>query len=203
MAILTYFSKHARYRIEHRTRLTDAEITDILENKHIVDIGTEPASRRVHLLFYSLLDDAYFIAVRDSLYGTVSTLLPLEFHALMAWPVKQADLDLAKVKAQKYELRLHELRPPPVAKLPNTVYITAFTFSSFEGSFKHGKIKLLTLKVEEGKYSSSEAVIKDLKHLAPELKRKAEAKAPLSTIESIMVMLGRDGVPGWITPDQL
>ena len=201
MAILTYLSKHARYRVEHRTRLSDAEIIDILESKYTIDIGTEPASRRMHLLFYSPIDDACFIAVRDSLYGTVSTLLPLEFHAMMAWPVKQVDLDLAKAKAQEYELR-----PPPITdKLPNTVHIIAFTLPGFEQSFKDGKIKVMKLRVKPGKYSSSQDVIKDLKHLAPDLKSKLEAKAPLSTIDTIMIKLGNgeNVLPGWVTPKEI
>jgi len=194
MAYLTHLSTHARYRIEHRTRLTNAQIISLLERKKYIDIGTEACSNRVHLLFYSKVDDAYFIAVRDRIYGTVSTLLPLEFHATLAWPVKQEDLESAKAIAEDEVPQLTvEKEPPP--KLPRNLHVSIYTEKAGKTTLANGLSKFVT------EYSCVEEAAEDLKQLKliPDLREQAEAVGiKWNAVEGIVLKLGNRGRTIWV-----
>jgi hypothetical protein len=92
----THFSRHAFLRVVQRTKLSCEEIARILDRGLTVDTGRMPGFNRVHLLFYSVPDDDFFVAIRDGLTGTVVTILPLEYHANLAWRVADADCTKAR-----------------------------------------------------------------------------------------------------------
>lgn len=112
----SHTSRHARSRIRQRCRLTEREIVALLDAKACVDTGQKPGCDRHRLLFWSAVDGAAFVAVRDARKGTVVTVLPLDHHTRLAWPVKPEDIDLAKrLAAQRdtgparVKLNLHHL----------------------------------------------------------------------------------------------
>jgi len=96
MNAFTYFSTHAYKRIKQRSLLSFDEITSILDGKFYVHTGTQPGFNREHLLFYSHKDDCCFVAIRDNQTGKVITVLPLEYHKNLAWPISNKDISKAK-----------------------------------------------------------------------------------------------------------
>ena len=91
MQAFANFSKHAFERIEQRTSLSYEEIAFILDRKLTVNVGKKPGIHRNHLLFYSIADDDFFVVIQDELMGTVVTILPLDYHANLAWKISQED----------------------------------------------------------------------------------------------------------------
>ena len=87
MQAFSHFSQHALVRIAQRTKLTCEDIARILDRKLTLNIGRKPGFNRRHLLFYSALDDEFYVAIQDELTGTVVTVLTLEYHANLAWSV--------------------------------------------------------------------------------------------------------------------
>lgn len=92
----THFSHHAAKRVTQRTLLTRSELASVLDHRLFVHIGNEPGLPREHLLFYSLPDENFFVAVRDNLTGAVVTVLPLEYHENLAWSISPAQMKKAK-----------------------------------------------------------------------------------------------------------
>lgn len=91
-----HFSWHAFMRVRQRTSLSCEEIANILDSKLVVNTGRQPGFNRNHLLFYSLRDDVWFVAIQDGLTGTVVTILPLDYHQNLAWRISQAECEKAK-----------------------------------------------------------------------------------------------------------
>lgn len=96
MQAFSFISKHAAKRVSIRTDMTSAAVAAQLDQGLFVDLGKVPGFSRQHLLFYSELDDECFVAIRDSVVGTVVTVLTLEYHANLAWPVSSAQCENAK-----------------------------------------------------------------------------------------------------------
>ena len=96
MGAFTYFSKHAYMRIAQRTLLSFDEIAFILDKGYFINSGSEPGFNRDHLVFYSHKDETYFVAIRDHYSGKVVTILPLDYHHNLAWPIPEQVLTRAK-----------------------------------------------------------------------------------------------------------
>jgi hypothetical protein len=96
MAITSFFSKHAFKRIAQRTLLTYEEIGLILDGEFYVNTGTEPGFNRDHLVFYSHKDEVCFVAIRDHYSGKVITILPLDYHKNLAWPITESTIAKAQ-----------------------------------------------------------------------------------------------------------
>lgn len=96
MPITSFFSKHAFKRIAQRTLLTYEEIGLILDGAFYVNTGTEPGFNRDHLVFYSHKDEVCFVAIRDHYSGKVITILPLDYHKNLAWPITESTIAKAQ-----------------------------------------------------------------------------------------------------------
>jgi hypothetical protein len=96
MTITSFFSKHAFKRIAQRTLLTYEEIGLILDGEFYVNTGTEPGFNRDHLVFYSHKDEVCFVAIRDHYSGKVITILPLDYHKNLAWPITESTIAKAQ-----------------------------------------------------------------------------------------------------------
>ena len=96
MQTFTHFSRHAFERIEQRTKLSCEEIARILDRKLALNTGRKPGFNRNHLLFYSAPDDDFYVAIQDGLTGTIVTVLPLDYHANLAWNIPLEDCIKAK-----------------------------------------------------------------------------------------------------------
>ena len=96
MRKFTVFSRHALSRIAERTQLTEERIAAILDAGHAVFVGRKPGFDREHWVFYSPDDDTCFVAIRDRLVGKVVTVLPLDYHANLAWKISEEACDQAR-----------------------------------------------------------------------------------------------------------
>ncbi len=96
MQAFTYFSKHAFKRMAQRTKLPCEEVARILDQGLTLNTGRKPGFNRNHLLFYSIIDDDFFVAIQDEVTGTVVTVLPLDYHANLAWRISAEDCSKAK-----------------------------------------------------------------------------------------------------------
>lgn len=97
----TYMSTHAQRRLQERTKMSAYEIASLLDKGRYVDIGRKPGFHRHHLVFYSKKDDCCFVAIRDENSGTVVTVLPLNYQANLAWPVRAEDESYARTLATR------------------------------------------------------------------------------------------------------
>lgn len=117
MQAFTHFSRHAFERVNQRTKLKCTEIAWILDRGYFVNTGRKPGCFREHLLFYSIPDDDYFVALRDEVTGSVITILPLQYHANLAWVISEAQCDQAKklvVSIPPESIQTREEVPPAV-----------------------------------------------------------------------------------------
>ena len=96
MKRFTHFSRHAFERVVQRTKLSAEEIARILDRGLYVNTGRRPGFDKTHLAFYSAPDNEVFVAIQDCVTGTVVTILPLEYHANLAWRISDQDCLKAK-----------------------------------------------------------------------------------------------------------
>ncbi|MFW2177229.1 MULTISPECIES: DUF4258 domain-containing protein [unclassified Moraxella] len=104
----SYLSKHAVKRLRERTQMTAIELTHLLDNGGVIDIGTQPGTHRQSLLFYSPKDELCYVAVRGNDTGKIVTVWLTEFHNQLAWEVTLEQCKIAKQKYEKYQCQ-HEL----------------------------------------------------------------------------------------------
>lgn len=86
----TSYTRHAWTRVLGRLSLSPAEVADILDWRLCVDVGLEPGTERIHRVFFSVPDRMCFVAVQDTRNGAVITVLPIDFHETLAWPVSDS-----------------------------------------------------------------------------------------------------------------
>jgi hypothetical protein len=80
-------TKHCVERLNERTSVLPHELVYIYKSEKIVPLGLEGASNRRHDLFYSMLDDACFVAIRDVKTSEVVTILPTNYHN--SWKISE------------------------------------------------------------------------------------------------------------------
>lgn len=75
----TKLTEHATEQLTRRTGLHPSEVVDILDHGITTPLGLEKGSSRMHILFYSPVDDTCFVAVRDAETNQVITVLPVDY----------------------------------------------------------------------------------------------------------------------------
>jgi hypothetical protein len=182
-----HLSWHAFKRVRQRTSLSCEEIANILDNKLVVNTGKQPGFNRNHLLFYSLRDDDWFVAIQDGLTGTVVTILPLDYHQNLAWKVSQADCEKAK------ELFLTAQLPKldAVSALPKVFLISGLFLDD------HGRQKArLLLKTSSAPYEDDVAKFLADDDVFGRIGDLASAKEiPFERMFSLVIRHGRNGNP--------
>ena len=113
MPLSAFFSRHAVQRIVERLSMDLDEVSVFLDEGVAVDVGREPASNRRHMLFYSPADRDYFVAIQDALYGTIVTILPIEYHRRLAWPIQEKDMLLAMSRGEQGSARRSNAHEQP------------------------------------------------------------------------------------------
>lgn len=96
MQAFAHFSQHAFVRIAQRSALSCEEIAEILDQKRCISVGKAPGFNREHWVFYSAQDQCCFVAIQDTMSGTVITVLPLDYHRTLAWEIAPTDCEKAK-----------------------------------------------------------------------------------------------------------
>lgn len=78
------FTWHATKRLRERSIMRPEELIDIIEKDRFIVVGCEGRKQyRQHLLFYSISDDLYMVAVYDVHSKSVITILPTEYHSVL------------------------------------------------------------------------------------------------------------------------
>lgn len=128
-----HFTIHAFRRVRQRLTLRPVEVARLIGNDICVPLGSKPGILKTHVLFYSVPDSRFFIAIQDSLTGSFITVLPERFHAKLAWEVSDSDKQLAKQKAMLAAREVAEkLRSESVSVPPeqNRAAIVSVTYLS-------------------------------------------------------------------------
>ena len=109
----TTFTIHALDRVAERMDLPRTELAEILDTGRAVTLGVDEYSNRLHRLFFSRVDEQFFVAVQDAKSGDVITVLPLEYYANIHAYVKEDQVVEAAA--------LLGYPPPDVSNMPGVM----------------------------------------------------------------------------------
>jgi hypothetical protein len=109
----TTFTIHALDRVAERMHLSRIELAAILDHGRAVTLGVDEYSNRLHRLFFSRVDEQFFVAVQDTKTGDVITVLPLKYYANLHGYVKEDQVVEAAA--------LLGYPPPDVRKMPGVM----------------------------------------------------------------------------------
>lgn len=190
MARFTHFSRHALKRIGQRTKLDYFSIADMLDYGGAIDVGTEIVFDRKHWLFYSDIDDDYFVAIQDSFTGLVVTILPIDYHENLAWKISRELLPQAKQKSATYASTNSSN-----SNQSSTRIILKARYMSDDG---YPKTSTLT-KFESSNYKDNPANVLNDNSLDSEVHYHCKRKGiEISKVFEISISLGKNGQPLWI-----
>lgn len=188
MQAFTYFSLHAFRRVSERTQLTCEEIAAILDSGLGVPVGRKPGMNRNHILFYSQKDDDYFVAIQDEIMGAVVTVLPLDFHASLAWKVVEKECQSAKRRIQE----AHSIWKPLEDSQKPSTFIIAIKYVSDIGKQKTKELNKISSKPYNHEIANLLADKKFPKMLDRLVERK---KIDSDSVFGLSIRHGRKGQP--------
>lgn len=184
MPTFTNFSKHAFMRLSERTQIDVADVSHLLDVGAFINTGCKPGFNKEHLVFYSLKDEVPFVAVRDRLSGTVVTVLPLDYHENLAWPISLSDQE----KARKLAVTAPERKK--IKELPSRFWLN-IGYLDEDGRIKYKIVKKLSAELINHRFDRLLANIDkyDICEWA------TDKCLPLDKLQYLVVRLGRKGVP--------
>lgn len=186
------FSRHAFDRLSDRSRLFYDEVADILDQGLVINTGCKPGFNRAHLVFYSPHDQCCFVAIQDLLCGTVVTILPLDYHANLAWPISEAIQQQAKEKHQQAPDRI-------TPKTPVKVFLVMAHYVDENGAYKTIRIG----KYPAEAYSHDFALFQKKAPWLDDLTESVTQKnIPFGNITELSLREGNDGTPLFVAVTQ-
>lgn len=81
------FTIHGFARLQERTAFEDVDVDGLISGGFAVNIGIELGTQKVHWLLWSEADNECFVVIRDEVTKEILTVLTLEYHNNIAWPV--------------------------------------------------------------------------------------------------------------------
>lgn len=181
MSAFTHFSRHGSQRVSQRLAISAEELAEMLDHGLFVNTGSKPGFRREHLVFWSLKNDEAFVAIRDALTGTVVTVLPLEYHDNLAWPISEEVQLEAKALAKKGVPKRVKIR---------RIYV-GVTYTAEDGSPKTKNLHSEPGEPYNGNLDCfvSRGGLKNLKEMC-------EAKdISMDSVTAVLVRSGSKGIP--------
>ncbi len=166
-------------RIDQRTQLNYFDIAKLLDTGLAVDVGNVVVFNKQHWLFYSEKDDCCFVAIQDSVTGTIITVLPIDYHEVLAWKIKEELFEQAVKKVKEYN--------PTIVKMPATVIRIKVRYICDRG---YAKIANVT-KRKASDYNSDISRVLNDESLDSEIKYQCELKGiNVSDVIEISISLG-------------
>ena len=83
----TTLSIHARMRLTERTRLSEAELVQLLDEGRSASVAYRRGITHWHRIVYSFHDENYFVAISDVRNGEVITVIPIHFYEETFGPI--------------------------------------------------------------------------------------------------------------------
>jgi hypothetical protein len=170
----THFSNHAFDRVQERLTLTNNEVLCLFVNECNVPLGIEKSSNRSHDLFFSITDNACFVAVRDINDGTIVTIVPAEWHN--KWSISIEAMTQAKLLAKE----TMDIKTPIANDEPTKLKV--------RGHIGYKLTNLGTLDIS--KYVSAEVAAKDPEAVAKIMKKVFSKNIKINTIDKISINNG-------------
>jgi hypothetical protein len=201
MGAFTYFSKHAYMRIAQRTLLSFDQIAFILDKGYFVNTGTEPGFNRDHLVFYSHKDETCFVAIRDHYSGKIVTILPLDYHHNLAWPISEQALNKAR-QIYPFNLLDEKLKEKLVIEQKESQLRIYLTFHFFSEDEKR-KSKPLISVVSEQLPEKIDQVIKDVDAYSLAQQKALTLNIPWEKVSGVSARVGRRGSMEFFDLDEL
>lgn len=93
---------HASDRMKQRTSFSEEQLYFWLQHQLYVDLGEKPGIHKKHLLFYSPVDEDYYIIIQDRYTGDIITVLTLEYHRNLAWSICETAKYQAKFRLAEF-----------------------------------------------------------------------------------------------------
>jgi hypothetical protein len=185
----TRFTTHAFERVLQRLALSHAEVAAILDHDLAVMVGIDSFSNRLRRVFLSVPDSEFFVAVQDIRNGEVVTVLPLDYHANLRWPIKEKHLVEAAAKMGRPAPNVRGLAGV-IPKVPRSAIRIACAWPD-----KNGSPRLKNL----GSWPAEEApadiaLLAHIPEFVREIMTRAAAKGiPCRSPLQIYLRLGKDG----------
>ncbi len=159
------FTRHAFERIngteeiEKRLNLTEQEIADLIDSESTIPLGREKGKKdRLHLLFYSHIDELAFVAVFDDKTREVITILPIDYHnrwRISGGTIQQArELEMARINPEKKE-KVKPIQAQAKFELPLEIYPDLEQVRKMQFEFR---IRSLLRKTRVIKYEHTDAL---------------------------------------------
>lgn len=172
------------------------DLSEIINNDLVVDIGHEPSSNRVHKLFYSKPDNMCFVAIQDIKTATIITVLPIDYHENISWRVSIDSQSQAKnlIVKKPVETKPDESK---IANTSPTVFIISATITDYYGKYV-AITKLGNWPCKPYNYSINALILDEefINVLTSRINDKhADIKNLMQFIHAISIKLGSKGEP--------
>lgn len=183
------FSRHALLRLSERSKLTFYELSKILDCNMFLSIGVEPVFNRDHRLFYSEVDESFYVAIQDKYTGSVVTVLPPEYHKNLAWKIKQADYEEA------IEISRNPTQDFLDYDIPESDESTVFVVSAIYNTLDGQRVKSLFKQKSENYGDEITKFVKDENFYTMTMDSIASKKLEKESVWGISVKRGKSGIP--------
>jgi hypothetical protein len=178
--MIIHFSNHAFARVRERLSLSSCQVKQLIEDNKTVPLGIEHRSNRTHELFFSVLDNSCFVAVRDNSDGTIITIIPAEWHN--KWTISIEAMAEAKriVNVNKIEKIVTRNIKPIITNRPSKLKV--------RGHIDYKLVNLGTLDIS--KYKTADIACKHPDAINSIIAKVNEKEIPINSIDMISINNG-------------
>jgi hypothetical protein len=175
-----FLSDHAKIRLAERSRLTEEDLLELLDNQLCVTVGVLTCSSRFYKLIYSRPDAAHLVVVHDMVKGGVVTILHLDHEGERVWRVTKKELKRAKQLGSSAGAGVDHNIPP----LPGVLCWINLILNP--GGFRTFRASCGTYRFAEMPTNADDA-LRDPGFVEELSRRLQERKIPMEAVEEILL----------------